>query len=611
MTLYGSPQWLFILYTLAVFALLVIYFVLSYRHDKNRGRDWGSDYSYASNSGGSIHDGREHSRLGRLAKAGAVGVGLAALMSRFRSRSRRRGDPEVVGSRRHSGSYEEEEKYTQYGKDPGREGGFRQKLLGIGALAGAAYWITRMLGRKDHDDDSGATESSEDSLSRIEAGRPLPAGQVLPSSQHPLNQTQAQPLNPALNHRRSTSSISYDSYMSGSPSRQRRGHGLRNAVAGIGAFGVARNLFKKRRERKEQRRIDTLREQEIEDERIARANSQRYTGDGAPRRQARRGSLSTSTDYSEDRNRHNPLTAPPLPGGGALPAGAVVTDQIRHNIPPTASNPVISGALPVPPPPHDPQGVLHNESSGSEIYTTASGRPHHRHHAGRDAATAGLAGTAAGLAAGEAISKHRSRSRSRRHSDSPAEGSLASPPVSVKVKMHSDGRHVTLRRLPEQEAAAERAARRASRDRNGRRRRAGSVSSLSGTDAGVGGERWRRTEALERQQQEELERQRIQAAQAQIAQDKLGVPNPLPPPPPIPPGGFASSGVSGMSGGPAGGSGILRPGTGGSVGSPGTYDGTGTEASADYANNRRRRRAERAQAKLAREGRAGGGVEFT
>ena len=614
LTLYGAPQYLFVLYTLAVFSLLVVYFVLSYRHEKDRGRDWGSNNSYASGSGHSAQGGREHGSLGRLAKAGAAGVGLAALTSRFRNRSRRRGDPRAMGSQRHSGSYIEEEKYSQYGRDPGREGGFRQKLLGIGALAGAAYWITRMLGKRHDDVDSRATESTEDSLSRMEAGHSLPVGQNVPTGQHPLNQTQTQPLHPAADHRRSTSSISYDSYVSGSPSRQRRGHGFRNAVAGLGAFGVARNLFKKRRERKEQRRIDALREQEIEEERITRANSKRYTGDGFPSGQRRGGSITTSTDYSEDRDRHNPFTAPPLPGGAALPTGTVGAgaNTVLTNPPPTASNPIISGALPANPTTHDAQGILHNGSSGSELYTTASGRPHHRQHAGRDIATVGLAGAAAGLGGGEAVSKHRHGSHLRRHSDSLGDDSMGSPSVSVKVKMHSNGRHATLRRLPEQEAAAERAARRASRDRNGRRGRAGSVSSLSGTEGRVGGERWRRTEALERQQQEELERQRIEVAQAQIARDKLGVPSTLPPPPPIPPGGFAPTAGSAMGVGPAGGSGILRPGTGGSVGSPGTYDGTGTEASADYANNRRRRRAERAQAKLAREGKAGAGaVGFT
>jgi hypothetical protein len=54
----------------------------------------------------------------------------------------------------------------------------------------------------------------------------------------------------------------------------------------------------------------------------------------------------------------------------------------------------------------------------------------------------------------------RRRSRSR-HSQGDA---VISPPVSVKVKMHEDrDRHVTLYRLTEQEAAAEREARRGHR----------------------------------------------------------------------------------------------------------------------------------------------------
>lgn len=175
---------------------------------------------------------------------------------------------------------------------------------------------------------------------------------------------------------------------------------------------------------------------------------------------------------------------------------------------------------------------------------------------------------------------------------------MASPPVSVKVKMHSDGRHVTLRRLPEEEAAAERAARR----QNGRRRRAGGGSELSDTDPGIGGDRWRRAEDGERQEAEEMERaaerQRLQASQARLNASQLAMP--LPPPPPIPTGDMPRPGGAGSVGAA-------------SIGSPGTYDGTGTEASGDYAGNRKRRRAERAQARLMREGRvaAGPSGDFT
>ncbi|MCJ1391196.1 hypothetical protein MMC18_004058 [Xylographa bjoerkii] len=608
LTLYGAPLYLFVLYTLTVFTLVVIYFVLDYRRKKDRGRDE-SNYSYASGSGSIINERRGHGRLGGLVEGAAVGGGLGALASRFRNKTRRRDDPEVIGSRRHSGSYVEEEKYSQYGHDPGREGGrFRDKLLGVGAIAAASYYITRLLGRKDHDEDdhdSGATVTTEDSIERVERaeeGRPLPSGQ------HPLNQVQTRP----LNHRRSTSLASEDSYMNGSPSRQRRGHGLRDAVLGLGAVGLARNVFKKRRERKEQRRIDTLREQEIEDERIARQHSQRYTGDGTrpPRRGGVQASAAASTDFSEEIGRHRTYSPPPLPGGtlpamaGAAAAGALLTDRERQRMTPRASNTVLPGPPPPPPPPPpgavfmspippDHQGMLHHDSSGSEMYTSVNGRTHRRHRS-YDAAAAAAAGGAAGLLAGEAIANRRDRN-SNRASASAGEDSVGSQgPVSVKVKMHSDGRHVTLRRLPEEEAAAERAARRSSRDRNGRRRRNDSTSTLSGPDLGVGGERWRRTEALERQQAMEMERERanLHAEQMQLNQGRLAVPQPgpLPPAPPIP-----------MSSSPLG--------PAGSVGSPGTYDGTATEASADYANNRRRRRAERAQAK--KDGRGAQGVEFT
>ena len=616
------------MYTLVVVALLVIYFILEHRRDTRHPRD-DSNYSYGSGSGSVIDERRRPSRLTGLAEGAAAGVGLGALANRFRNRSHRT-EAEVVGSRRHSGSYVEEEKYSQYGRDPGREGGgLRSKLLGIGVISAAAYWLTRLAGRKheeenEDDHNSGTTEDTEDSLDRVERAE---AGRLPPSGQHPLNQVQTQP----LNHRRSDSILSDESYVSGSPSRQRRGHGLRDAVLGLGAVGLVGSIFKKRKERKEQRRIDELRDQEIEDERIARQNSQRrYTGDGVlpppPRRGGgnRVGSASASNNYlAEDTGRDRIYTPPPPPGivlpvaagvAGAA-AGAAYADRNREETTFNTNNPVLSGPPPsgpgaIPPTPPDHRGAFQHDSSGSEMYTSASGRQHRRHRSG-DAALAGLAGGAAGLAAGEGLANRRNRNRSsNRQSASAGEESVGSQgPVSVKVKMHSDGRHVTLRRLPEEEAAAERAARRSSRDGNGRRRRTDSNSTLSGAEGGVGGERWRRTEALERQQAMDMERERanLHAAQAQINQSRMPAAGPSQPP--IGPGYLAP--------------GPLPPpipqtssplGPAGSVGSPGTYDGTATEAS-DYATNRRRRRAERAQAKLAREGRQGQGqaqgMEYT
>lgn len=595
LTLYGSPIALFVLYALAVFVLLFLYFVLSYLHGRRGGSEYGSRYSY--DSGSAVEERRHRSELGGLAKAGIVGVGLAALSNRFRHRSRSRASrPEVVGSRRQSASYVEEEKYSRHGREDDRRSGWKDRFLQIGAVAGGVAIARNLMKRKDRERDpdsdvggygpplGGATPINSE---RLEEGRPLP------SVRHPGSQP--------LNHQRSSSTLSYSSYMSAT-GEARRGHGLRDTVAGLGAFGLARNMFKKRRERKEQRRLETQRQREIEEERKARANNQRLTGDGFPRRTGRRGSLTTSTDYSastNDQPRRDPGVPPPIPAG-VFPAevtGAAVAGQVhgrdRHHNAMNPSNPILAavpppGQVSMPPIPPDPQGIFHPESSGSEAYASAGGRQHRRHRSGRGSSAADpLIGASTGLAAAEASSSR----RDRQHSASGGEAGGSTPPVSVKVKVHRDGRHVTLRRLPEEEAAAERIRR--SKDRNGRRRK-GSISSLSGSD--TGGNRWRRTEALEQQQADSMRAEGQNLAAARAANQNPYIPVPLPPPPPIPESSLG-----------------LRPGTGmgtGSVGSPGTYDGTATDASANYTNNRKRRRAERAQ-KQDREARQGNTVEFT
>ena len=647
LTLYGSPVWLFIVYAIIVFILVLLYFILTYQAEKRSGSDYDSRYSYGT--GSVVESRRRHSRTGDIIKGGAAGVGLAALANRFRNRSKSRDQddrPEVVGSRRHSGSYVEDEKYYS---DEEHGGGWRDRLLKVGAVGGAAAAARSLFNRKkDRDRDSdvedyGPPLGGEVPVNRRASHGRVEHGQPAPSGQHPSNQP--------LHHRRSSSSMTYSSYTSASQ-EGRQGHGVRDAALGLGAFGLVRNIFKKRRERKEQKRIDA--------ERRDRERNQRLTGDGTPhrhRRHGHHGSL-TNTSLTEESDNFpgtgpilgNPVPAVPagvFPGAagaaavgsqqfnrnqqypGAAGAAAVGSQQFNRNqqqplppqlnltqpLPPQhnvtqpllpqgnttlgTSNPVITGAAPpvpsgpplsMPPIPHDPQGILHQSYSGSE--SSASHQPRPR-RGGRDATEIIVpVGPAAGSAAAEAS---RRRDRSRHHSGSGGD-SMASPPVSVKVKMHTDGRHVTLRRLPEEEAAAEREARRKSRDRNGRRRR-GSASSASET----GGERWRRTEALERQQAEQMrvESERLAAArQGQqqpmpipVQPQPSGLQVPFPQPPPVPEGS------------------PRPPGTAGSVGSPGTYDGTATEAS-DYANNRRRRRAERAQKNLAKGGRTGGNVDF-
>ena len=623
--------------------LLVIYFVLTRIREKRGGNEYDSRYSYGT--GSPVEDrrpgrseGRTGGRTGNLVKGAIAGAGLYALADRFRRRrSRSRvdpvgapgvgpgGGPEVVGHGRHSSSYIEDEKYSDYSRDYGGDGVWEDRLLRIAAPIGAAGLVTRFFDRRYKDRDSdvgeygpplgGATAINPDrpGEDRLPLGGPISLNQPLPENRYPPNQPfphsqhhQHEPLAPGqpipnqplpIGHRppnRRPSDLTYSSYESAS-GEPRRGHGLRDGIATLGVLGLARSIFNRRRGRNQ--------DQRLAEEQEARVHGGHLTGDGRPPRHHRPGSSSLSSDTTSLTSVNRPPQGtgiPPIPAG-AYPAGATgpavpthARDRNRNEELPLGGIPR-NGQVAMPPIPPDPHGIFHADSSGSEVYIGDDGRNHWRHHAGRDAAAAGIAGGAVGLAAAEAAEASSSRrdQRNRRQSASGGIPSVASPPVSVKVKMHEDGRHVTLRRLPEAEAAAQREAREARRrslERSGRRR-GDSASTLSGTDGS--GDRFRRNQFQERQQAEAMrvESERLAAARAQAQYDKVATN--VPAPPPIP---ESSSN--------------LRPPRTASIGSPGTYDGNTTEASADYANNRRRRRAERAQAKQAREARGGKTVEF-
>jgi hypothetical protein len=644
LTLYGSPAFLFVLYSLWVFFLVVLYFILQWLSEKRRGRYGNDGGSYYSDEVVDRREDRRHSGIGKLAAAGAAGAGLAALWRRRSSRrnsspDRIHGDgagTDITGS---GSSYYYDEKASERSNH-----GIGHRLLQVAAVGGAVAAVKKLFDRRRRDDESdagpyrpplGGNQSvTTDSMSRIEEGRPPPVRPVTPGMDgspgyvrptHPLAQP---PMTPGSAYRRhSGSSLSYDSYMSGSPSRRdRRSHTFRDAVAAGGAVFAVRQLFKNRRQRKEELRAEQLRKERVDQEKIARMNSQRkYTGDGVtPPRRMRHGRVGsqTASDISTDLGAPGPGMSGAIPAVAGAGVGAAAASALadRHQIRPVGQDPPIvqpgpafaappvpgmvpmaEGVPPIPPP--------HLDSSGSELYTTGSGRQRHRHHL-RDEAAAGLAGAALGAAAADG--------RRRRHdSRNNNTDSMESPPVSVKINMHNDGRQVTLRRLTEEEAAAQREERRKQRQASAaaRRQRRGSSFSASDSEAGPSSadRRWRRTEALEAEQAAQDQAAAAAAARTSHAQYPAPPPPaipyptppepgtlhpgagtayqaPFPPPPPIP--GSASN-----LGYPAG-SGVTSP-------------GTETSGATEYANNRRRRRAERAQAKLAREGRSGGTVEFT
>jgi hypothetical protein len=612
LTLFGSPLPLFILFAIWAFILLVLYFVFSYRNQPEMDFDDRSTYITDTSVGTRR---TRHSRgpgVGKLATAGAAGAGLAAMASRRHSRSRsrsRRGGTTVLSSRpdsrsrRDSRSRVNESEFTdsylsdeKYRREPKKGGTWKDRILGAGAAAGGIFAARKFFNRKEkraptetgsdfsYSRPLGPSEVTQTDLSRLEEGRAPESPANRRDDWRRVEEREAaqaatmagSPLRKG--HRPARSGTSMDSFDSRTSLSQEtemtrpreRPYGLKEGVATLGMIGFLKHSLGKRGKTKEDARVEEMRMQDEEEERITRMNSQRRKkyGSGPP---PRRGHGPPSTILSEsEMTGITPSVRPP-------PMDSTVRPSDSHVRPPRA-------------------GVYSVMSDSGSEADTAAGARHHRRHRTADGSglPAGTAGSGTVTALGSPSKRERRGSRD----------DVASPPVSVKVKMHNDGRHVTLRRLNEEEAAAEREARRKDRQR---KNRAGSVSSLSGG----GGDRWRRTEAME-------------AAQAQEMQQGSSIPPPpmpnsghlrmpeahLPPPPPGPPPVFGQGQNQAPSHTPlpppppipaAADTVLSSP--------PGTQIyGTETDVS-NYDSNRRRRRAERAQAKQARLG--GSRVEFS
>lgn len=615
MTLYGSPKYLFVLYAVAVFALIALYFILCYIYQPVADYDdYGSYISGPTRT--EITDDRRtgrtrrtvstgsyssHHGLRNTAVVGAGLAGLAALRRRSKSRNAERGERTKVGSHRSypSESYVEEEKVTEHSRP---KNVWRNRLLGAGAGLGAYEGLKRAFSRRQPRDEESFVSSSyvptgggSQAVHRADVDR-VQGGEA-PLSPEPSRTTRtdrisaapaATPTRHPLRSRTSRDSfLSYDSRSSiddDDPPRPIKNAepGLLGGIGALGLFGFLREKRRQRQIKKDDARIEAMHQHDQENaEHINRANSRRYTD-----RPRRRQPSMTETEVTHDHgfagsnpelSRHH-LPAgnmPPLPPSAAtLPMNnQYSTTQLPTNDGgPSLAPPTAGPAYPVSPAPVSmPEGAVVPDASRLARPNNSS-----RTHLPSETAAA-LAGGAAGITAASSSHHHRRNSGSQvRPANSPA--SIASPPVSVKVKMHNDGRHVTLRRLNEDEAAAEREARR--RERRQRRRRAESLSS------GV--------------EDESVRYRRNQGAVPPVSKSSRPptsshpVESNLPPmqgPPPVP---VHSTGMSPVNMVPSG----LTSG----VGSPGTYDtGEGTELSA-FDTNRRRRRAERAAQRSANQG---------
>jgi hypothetical protein len=607
LTLYGSPRWTFVVYALWMAFLVLLYFIQCYRALDSEG---GVIRGRGSSHGGTVISDKRPSRFGFLAPL-VAGAGAAALLgrrrrsrSRSRSHSRSRRD-EVIPSRRGSGTYVDEKFETRKRKD---SGGITNTLLKGAALVGAAglaksFFDSRK--RRRDDDMSDYTSVAPDTPSRrpsrrhhqesvisdeslMEQGRrprtPLLPGPGDPSlaaaaiSAAQARPTTPRPIRPHSPGRRSSYDTYTESYTtSDSPSRrpQKSGGVGKGLLAGLGLGWFAKKMAD-RRENKELARLDRLETERLAEERRRRQSGSRFTGDGfsTPIRKQRR---PAPTDMSSDLSSIIPpdphQVRPGVSNIPPIPTSTMGQSRSRHDI---------TEAVVMPPAPPDPQGILHQES-GSETYMSPGGHPHRRPSERRrragDRAAAEAVAAAAGLAAEEEARRKRSRSRG-------AAGAVESPPISVKVKVHGDkDRNVTLRRLTEAEAAAEK---NRQNDRS-RRTRADSMSSLSGSDVRANRQqRYRRSERA-----------------AERRAESIAPPPPLSPPNPSFAGGKRPVKDSAYFSGGRPGEPSALGGGGTSVGSPDSH-GTwsemspsgagvqqGSAAGASHEEKRRRRRLER------------------
>ena len=623
LTLYGSPRSLFILYALAVFALLATYFVLVHRNHKRVGAAFDERESYISGARSDYIDDKStviseppEARRHRLEEmAGAVGLGaaVAALRRRSSGRHRRVDSGDDASSVALSGappprahppaqSYMSE-RFTEsdYSEPPPRS--WRDRLVGPAAGAGGFMAAKKFFNRrKEKEDDEyherspgpplgGAVSHSALDINNVEEGRTMGTNDQDWRRVEERERAQQRAMERADDlHTRLTGESFESDLTPDTPSPRSRRFalpGLSRAGGGLGRIG---SLFKRKRERKEDERIEAERTREEENERMY---DRRFTGgDGVPRVPGSRMREEEDERVFGGNNGPPRYTGDGTPRrtGGRVGSNSPLTERTERTGSPNRSRAgersLIDGDSPqrinIPPPPRSMRGnsrpsqpQFHSASPSSDRQWRQNPDSNNNPNVTQESSPISPP-PAATDATGSLLSPPPPpHGGMRTHSASPHEG-VGSPPVSVKVKMHDDGRHVTLRRLGEEEAARERENRRREHGRQG--------SDLEENDT----RHFRRSPGTP-YTGPSAQMQPGSTPPAQQHPSDLQLPQ------------QATPGVSPPS----------ALGTGGMGSSP-NQTGTATDVS-DYDSNRRRRRAERARAEQARSaGRRGTGhVEFT
>lgn len=497
LTLYGSPLYTFILYALWMAFLVLLYFILDYkRQGRHPDAYYGGGRSEYTETDVTHDDGGGHSKKKWIAPL-LAGAGVLAFMfrkkhkdkggSRSRSRSRSHSRSRSYSRSRVDAmsaaptSYFDSEKYDDDESDRRRGGGWMSKLAPLGAAFGAWKLATRGK-NKDRDEEYSAVSTDtpnrpprrahtvsdlseiSDQYRRDPRGPPRMADPSMMSAAD--SRPPRRPYAPRRAQSDMYSGLSYDDGSYDSPSRRptdKKGGMAKGLLAGMGMGWLANKFGKKKAPPRDDRSAYTYDDDSRYDD--SRVDGSRFTEDTSymsppprnsrapPRRMSRggrRGSLTEDSSVVEPRHGGGP--GPPMPPLSHLASAPPVPPgygSSRRDVDPV-------DMPPMPPDPDDP-GLGRRESS-------------RRRRDGADAAAAAAASASALAAEQEDEKRRRGDRRGRRERERGRESDRDTTPsrpprTTIKMTMHDD--RVNLRRLTDEEAS------------KGRRRRAGSVSSLS------------------------------------------------------------------------------------------------------------------------------------
>lgn len=477
--------------------LLILYFVLTYQSYKPLPEGYHERGSYISGTQTELTDAsgkaapKNHRGFGALAAVVTGGTGLAALRRRRSTGSHGQRSTMVDtkwGSQTDSAS-QTHEKYSNNGQDRGILSSWKKKITALTAGSAGAGVLKGSSGRKLQKGDSHRGNyqqpSGEENASDLSTMHALEEGRTThndawqsveereAAQQAEMDKAMGQFSNrPRAQSRRISGSVStYSSRKSGYD----HGQSVKQTTSGgVGGY------FKRRRDRKEKLRVEAERQREYENRRLFGQHADtvpsnddlgkidsRFNSHMQPGRQGE--PVTNSMPSIEQRNNQpsGAATYQQGPPQASFPRALSNTTPAHDVFPPHES-------MPPPPPAHSsplvgPPSNLQQRPIFQDVPAVLAPNQTYPNTAVYPDMRQGGYDT----------------------HDMTSVGDTNRPPVAVKVKVHNDGTHVTLRRLGEEEAVRERQARRREQG-SPRRRRHSSLSELS--DAR--GQRFRRSDAL-------------------------------------------------------------------------------------------------------------------